>query len=299
MPKLIVTRGLPGSGKSTWAMQQSGAVRVNRDDLRKMLFNAEGVLPWDQEELVTQSQRAIASAALNQLRDVIVDDTNLRQRYVREWERFAREHVHCDGFAVHDFFDVSLDECKRRDAGRARSVGSDVIDRLHDKFLAQHGGALPPYEYAMEEEPSALQYQGTPSRPAAVIVDLDGTLARMKGRSPFDWSRVGEDALSVNVARTVDALHLAGYEIVYLSGRDSKCYHTTESWLTRHGLPQGELFMRAEGDNRKDHIIKSELFWSHIAPNYDVKFCLDDRDSVVAMWRSMGLQCFQVAPGAF
>ena len=57
--------------------------------------------------------------------------------------------------------------------------------------------------------------------------------------------------------------------------------------------------MRREGDNRKDSIVKHELFWKVVAPHWNVIGVLDDRQQVVDMWRSMGLTCAQVAPGDF
>jgi hypothetical protein len=58
--------------------------------------------------------------------------------------------------------------------------------------------------------------------------------------------------------------------------------------------------MRAEKDNRKDSIIKRELFDKHIRDKYHVDFVLDDRDQVVRMWRrELGLTCLQVNYGNF
>jgi hypothetical protein len=57
--------------------------------------------------------------------------------------------------------------------------------------------------------------------------------------------------------------------------------------------------MRVAGDHRKDSIVKQEIFENHIDGMFDVQFVLDDRDQVVTMWRSLGLQCFQVAEGNF
>jgi hypothetical protein len=57
--------------------------------------------------------------------------------------------------------------------------------------------------------------------------------------------------------------------------------------------------MRPTGDQRKDNIVKRELFDTWVRGKYNVRFCLDDRDQVVEGWRAMGLTCFQVQPGAF
>jgi hypothetical protein len=57
--------------------------------------------------------------------------------------------------------------------------------------------------------------------------------------------------------------------------------------------------MRKAGDDRKDSLVKEEIYNNNIAPKYNVFLVLDDRDQVVKFWRSKGLQCWQVAPGAF
>ena len=169
-------------------------------------------------------------------------------------------------------------------------------------------GAAPPAESGnltlallrgVEEE---LERRRLPDLPAAVIVDVDGTLAtRVTDRSPYDWQRVGEDAPVAAVITVVKALHAAGNAIVVVSGRDDECYRQTASWLTHHlGVPFAELFLRPAGDNRRDDIVKKQLYKRHIKGRYDVQFVLDDRDQVVKMWREqLGLVCFQVAPGAF
>jgi hypothetical protein len=57
--------------------------------------------------------------------------------------------------------------------------------------------------------------------------------------------------------------------------------------------------MRTENDNRPDSIVKLELYAKHIHGNYNVHVVLDDRNSVVTVWRGLGLKCLQVASGWF
>lgn len=134
IPQLTVTRGLPGSGKTTWAKQQTGAVRVNRDELRAMLRR-----PWPHgdralEGVVTRMQLAGIEAALRAGQDVICDDTNLDLAWVRELEQLAAD---CGaGFAVEDFTGVPLTVCLKRDAARLEPVGEKVIRWMHDTYLA-------------------------------------------------------------------------------------------------------------------------------------------------------------------
>lgn len=59
------------------------------------------------------------------------------------------------------------------------------------------------------------------------------------------------------------------------------------------------LFMRATGDHRPDSVVKLELFNKFVRDNYHVRFVLDDRNSVIGMWRSLGLDAFQVNEGNF
>lgn len=59
-----------------------------------------------------------------------------------------------------------------------------------------------------------------------------------------------------------------------------------------------ELLMRPKKDNRKDSVIKKELF-DKIKDKYNIQYVFDDRDQVVEMWRELGLTCLKVADGNF
>jgi hypothetical protein len=135
----------------------------------------------------------------------------------------------------------------------------------------------------------------------AVLVDVDGTLALRTGDRHFaHWHRVGEDDPNPPVVELVRTIASAGeHRIIVMSGRDEVCRPETEAWLRQHGVPFDELHMRPHQDNRKDSMVKAELYAKHVEGRYEVAFILDDRDQVVAQWRSMGLTCMQVAPGAF
>jgi predicted kinase len=141
--RLLITRGLPGSGKTTFARTlQPMVVRVNRDDLRRMLHGRRLFTPWAEGQ-VTAVQHAMVEALLRAKADVIVDDTNLRAHTVRGWaELAARFHA---GFEVHDFTDVPLDECLRRDAARdePERIGEPGIRRMFDRYLKGRSLPLP------------------------------------------------------------------------------------------------------------------------------------------------------------
>lgn len=144
-------------------------------------------------------------------------------------------------------------------------------------------------------------------KPRAVVVDIDGTVALMgKGqpgrRGPFDWDRVHEDDPCEPVLGLVRTL-APFYFVLFVSGRDEACREQTMAWLVAHrGLEPGyehRLYMRPHKDNRGDELVKREIYEQKIAPHFDVAWVLDDRNKVVAMWRSLGLTVLQVADGDF
>jgi predicted kinase len=304
--ELVITRGLPASGKTTWARawvsEDPWRLRVNRDDLR-LMATGRLVLPGRLEDALTVAQHAAVEALLGGGYGVVVDDTNLRLRHARAWAEVAGRAG--ARFGVRDFTDVPLEVCLARDATRAAAgehpVGEVVIRNLHARFLSH--GPLPPVPApeaaAVVDRPMAGTYVPDPALPPAWIVDVDGTLALMSERSPYAWHRVGEDAPNPPVVELVRALRAAGNAIVVVSGRDGVARAATLAWLDRHEIPNDVLLLRARGDTRRDNVVKREIFDRSIRHVWQVRGVLDDRDQVVRMWRGLGLTCAQVAPGDF
>lgn len=137
--------------------------------------------------------------------------------------------------------------------------------------------------------------------PTAWLVDIDGTLALSPHRNPYNWQRADEDIPNEAVVIAVQALaaHSTVAAIIAISGRHEHARALTTDWLRRQGVPVNELIMRPDGDYRADDIVKEELFRAQIEPRYAVAGVIDDRNRVVAMWRRLGLTCFQVADGEF
>jgi predicted kinase len=133
-----MTRGLPASGKSTWAREKQAEFplgdikRVNKDDLRAMLD--AGKWSPENEAFVVYVRDCIVVAALKKGKSVIVDDTNLAP----EHEVRLRELAHKNGaaFELVDFTHASPEECIGRDRTRADSVGEEVIRGMWDQFLS-------------------------------------------------------------------------------------------------------------------------------------------------------------------
>jgi len=145
-------------------------------------------------------------------------------------------------------------------------------------------------------------YSGTPGRPRAVIVDIDGTVALRGDRGPYEFQRVFEDAPNRPVIHLVRMFRQQNYCILFVSGREDSCRELTRHWLSDYVItftgPE-RLHMRRAGDGRPDYEVKDEIFEQYFRDWYDVRYVIDDRNSVVAMWRAKGLTCLQVADGPF
>ena len=275
MKTVTISRGLPASGKTTWAETMLGNnpgmfKRINKDDIRAMLDNSK----WskDNEKFVLRVRDELILMALNEGKHVIIDDTNGHHKHVENIKKLVK------GMNVQvniKEFNVDIEECIERDLKRQNSVGEKVIRNMYNQFF----------------KPERKIYNPDLLYPEAIICDIDGTLAQTSDRSPYDWKRVGEDSVNVPIAQI---LKTARQDIILLSGRDSICRDETIAWLEKHNINYDKLYMRPEGDNRKDVIIKKELFDNHVRDKFNVSFVLDDRLQVCQLWHSMGLTLLRV-----
>jgi predicted kinase len=303
MSELIITRGLPASGKTTHARRwvnadPAGRIRLNRDEIRRMLHADTGrTTNGLQENLITKIQQDTARQALRAGVDVIVDDTNLRGRTATDWATLA--DVVGAKFTVVDLTHVSLDEALRRNQARPyeHQVPDEVIETMHQKFL--NGRVLPEPKPREATASEWNVYEPDRHLPPAYLVDIDGTVAIKGDRDIYDGSKAHLDTENEDVAAVVRALSNRGNRIIYMSGRSDEFRDVTERWLIDNALPAAALYMRAAGDHRKDSVVKHELFDKHVRYTHNVLGVFDDRNQVVEMWRAIGLTVFQVADGNF
>ncbi|MFI9650406.1 hypothetical protein ACIHAA_29575 [Streptomyces sp. NPDC052040] len=125
------------------------------------------------------------------------------------------------------------------------------------------------------------------SRPVAVF-DLDNTLAdtahrqRFLERKPRDWAAFFAAApqdppLAEGVALALRTA--ADCELVYLTGRPARCRRDTLAWLAAQGLPEGRVYMRADGDRRPARVTKLELL-RELSRGREVRMLVDDDELV-------------------
>jgi len=298
-PELIVMRGPPACGKTRWSTRwverdPHTRARVSRDDLRQQFFGRDSPLPHDLEKTVTYAEEGMVRSLLAGGRSVVVDAMHLRMSYVRKWEEIAFELG--ARFSVQEWLDEDVEELVMRDQQRQKVGDRWVGEEFIRETMKRYWNA----EYFEPIDRSDVYvYHPDENLPPAWMFDIDGTLAHMNGRSPYDWTAVGEDRYDDNVGRISQQLWAMGDKIVILSGRDGSCRPQTTAWLRQHEVDHDLLVMRTPGDNRRDSVIKLELFREEVAPKYHVLGVFDDRNQVVNMWRSIGLFCAQVARGDF
>lgn len=276
--RAMITVGVSASGKTTWASEliRQGWRDINRDWIRFNLVKPGA--NWSNykfnktnETAVTEIQGKMIMESWTAGENIIISDTNLnagtRQGLIKKLEDLGYE-VELKTFPVS--FEVAL----KRDNLRANAVGYHVLYRQWQNWNDYNG---------------RLTYKPDETLPDAIIVDVDGTIAQMDGRGPFDWKRVGEDSPRHFVIDMVKNYSRQGYHVVILSGRSDECRYETDMWLNlwlgSHYFD--ELHMRKEGDFRKDSVVKEEIFWTHLAHKYNIVAAIDDRPQIVRLWHEL------------
>lgn len=326
MRTVFILRGIPGCGKSTFAAslvakEPNRWVRINRDDLRSMSVgpaNNPHTGDKNREEFVREAKNNLLSAALKSGYDVILDDTHLVPQTVKKLHTFVESIGNVK--VIEKSFNVDVEEAIARDAKRSgfAHVGEKVIRDMARGAGLEGRRKLPDREVYYPPIGCGDPLTINPDLPTAIMVDLDGTLALIGDRSPYDATDCDEkDLPNWPVIKTVLAMHAQGVKIIFMSGRDVKYRPETVRFIEKYcreidlklwgpgGQPiPYELHMRGEldltkVDQRKDSIIKEELFDAHVRGKYNVLFVLDDRNQVCRKWRELGLTVFQVAEGDF
>lgn len=287
--KLIMCRGLPWSGKSTWAKEYvkstAKSVRINNDDLRASFYGRK--FSKEDEGMITQLRNSIIRDYVVCWYTVVVDNTNLNPIH----ESSLRDLVVDIKWIIFEIkeFAVDVQTCIERDKLRgADSVWEKVIRDMAKRWNYY---PEPPREFD-----KVVQSFWEP----CIIVDIDWTIAKMGDRNPYDYTKVHLDTPHNDIILLIDMIKSIGkYKVVLCSGRKDDCREETIKWLSDVGFHYDELLMRKSDDNRKDSIVKYEILVNDIIPKYFVEYVFDDRNQVVKMWREAGLRCLQVAPWDF
>ena len=142
-----------------------------------------------------------------------------------------------------------------------------------------------------------------------VIFDIDGTLANNSHRRHYiareekDWvsfnSASEDDIPNPPIVTLLQGMKTLGYRIIVSTARFERERIRTEKWLRDHDILYHDLFMRPDGDFRHDYLVKEDMLRDLQIGREGILFVVDDRTSVVEMWRRNGLTVLQCAKGDF
>lgn len=283
--KLIITKGLPASGKSSWAdeyiKENPNFVKIEKDQIRKngeLFPGGQYVHKRGDESIVLKERDKQVREAFKQGKSVISSDTNLVQKHITQLTNIAKQNRAT--VEIKSFLDVPLKELIERDEKREDSVGEQVIRRM--------------YHTQVGKMPTFLKYD--PNLPFVVVSDLDGTLTKgPKDRSPYEWHKVGQDDINLGLSHILDGIRLIDYAKIFIfSGRNEVCRPETEEWLERHDIEYDLLEMRPQfledgvtENNLSDETIKADMIEKHIRGKYNVLVWFDDRVRVSNMLRDV------------
>jgi predicted kinase len=303
----IMFKGLPGCGKSTVAREVLEASPnttriIERDTIREEM----GILgTWSpqKENEVTVIQETRLRVNMESGLDTISSDTNLNPKCEALYRRLCEEY----GYILHiiDMTNVPIETCIEQDAMRTgpKCVGEKVIRDMAKRY------SIGPYkDKKCPPVPVTDPYECV-NKPYGIIVDLDGTVAQMVNRGPYELDKVGSDVVRIHVVNAIKALYeyynsFRSTTIIFLSGRDDCAFDDSLHWLVEKAnfFPSAfkmKLLMRKTGDKRRDSIVKNEIFDEHIRGKYNIVGAFDDRDQVIReCWLPKGLPVFAVGDGS-
>jgi predicted kinase len=305
MKEVIVCYGIPASSKDTWALEQlklypNKYKRVTKDLLRELLD--DNVYSKENEKFMLLIRDKIIEKALRDGKSVIVSDTNFPFGGIHYQRICDIAKLVGDVIVKEKFFDVDVDECKRRNSLRSRKVPEDVIDKMYNKYVR---GKVEHYQFREVYFPKIEKVRYDPNIQDCVYLDVDGTISEMSNRSPYDWKNVYQDSCNENVVqitRIIRKYNETAYrkiKVFIFTGRDGICLEMTEKWLDDCDVYYNEIFIRPKGNTEKDSIIKERIYREHIEGKYNLLFGVDDRNQVVDNFRSLGLTILQCNNGDF
>lgn len=140
----------------------------------------------------------------------------------------------------------------------------------------------------------------------AIVIDLDGTLFQIKHRLhhvqrpdpdyPAFHAACINDTIEPGVGALIELLVNVPEQkrplIVLMTARPDTYAKATMVCLEKYGIPYDRLLMRGVDEHGKDADLKLQMLHLLRDNAINVLFAVEDRPSVVRMWRTNGVPCF-------
>lgn len=301
--KIILTRGIPGSGKSTWAKawvaeDPKNRIRLNWDDMRNMMgpYWVPSREPLNKHMLWDTVNTA---AYCDKPYEIVIDNMNLNPdgwRTAEEWVATFNASHHSSDLQVQyelqfvDFF-TPVEECIRRDAMRPNPIGEKTIRDIWRRY--RH------FIQTTAVENVVAKARPTTGKPKCIVIDMDSTMCFNITKRPWYGDGAAEGMLNdipnTGVVEIVKTLQNK-YPVIVATGRDTSQAGVTLEWLSKHGITPTKSFFRTQGDYRKGVEIKKGQI-EQILKDYDIVAIFEDCEPIVQMYRDMGLTVLQPNKG--
>ena len=302
--KLIICRGIQGSGKSTWAKQwchgdPEHRIRLNNDDIRNMLGDY-----WvpSRENVVTATYNTILAHSMGKGYNIVVDNMNLNPKTCAALEKivkgFNENYTYDWKYEIEykDFW-TPVEECIRRDAMRPNPIGEKVIRDTWKRYR----------DFITLEDTKSMLASRAPHVDGGhfvILVDIDGTLSHRVDSRPWFGEGAAKGMLNDVPIEGTCSIVKAMYskaKVIIVTGREGtpEIIEATKRWLAKNGVDYDATYFRPIGDYSHAEDCKKEIYEKHIKGKYNVLFVLEDNYKCVKMWREQGLTCLQPNEGKF
>lgn len=332
--KLVITHGLPGSGKSTIAknirsqMEPGRCIIVERDEIREALFGKDyhlGNPDKKSEAQVTAIQNQLTEESLKKGMTVINSDTNLNARYLGKHSEMAKKH----GAEIEQIYvDVPVEVAKERNRKRAeqggRFVPEEVIDSMvknaygetgkMKRFIFSNDGKA----YVVDDNSSNRQYLNKFNEnlkkkhplkgKSVVLVDVDGTLANnsymarryfqtpgQKKNFPAFYKGISEAPVNETVRDMANSMRdNDGINVIVLTGRDDSYIRELTEFIKKSGVKASRVIAKGTGDFRPDGEFKHEVIENLKNEGLVPVHAIDDRPSSIRTMENHGIMVSRV-----
>lgn len=298
--KIILCRGIQGSGKSTWAKQwvledPEHRVRFNNDDERYMVGGGpKGYWVPNRESFISEIKHKFIISAMHKGYDIVVDNMNLSfkefefyKKIVDQWNDPIGDIRENYEIEFKDFF-IPVEECIRRDALRPNPIGEKIIRQTWNKYkdFIQNICINKYVKSRLQQKPQSK----------AIVLDMDSTLCFNTTGRPWYGDGAAEgiltDTPNIPIINLAKAYSDFGYHIFIITGRDTSLAESTEQWLKKYKVSYDKVFYRKHNDFSKSCDIKYDII-NKLLEDYNIELIIDDAEPVVEMYRKMGLTVLQ------